>query len=1146
MGKKLNDDILKFIVDIDGKPAQNGLNLVEKEVRKLERSNRELVKEMAKLEAHGKKGSVEWKKYDAQLKQNNASIKVLKNRQEALRKEVGIGNLTVKQLKQEYRRLKQAQDGADPNSKEWKRYSGQLKAVRNRLSQLNGAQKRTNALFGQFRLLIPSLGVAGLVMGFQRATEVSNNYGESLANLSALTELTGKKLKWLSDKAKDFAGSTTDDGIRITQSAQEIVDAYTKMGSARPELLKNKEALVEVTEQALILAAASKMELEPAIDAVAAVMNQFNLPASEANRVINALGAGSLAGSAEVDHLTLSMKNAGTVAASSNMSLEQTIAVLEILGEKQLKSAEGGTKLRGALLKMKKAGVGYISGQFNFRDALIEVNEQLAAKSSALERDALKQKVFGAENITAGEILIQNINAYDRLTIAVTGTNVATEQALKNTSTNKAKLEAERKALNKHVITLGEKLAPAQLAAAKGQTVLIKGLVIGVNFLTKYGKQILIAAAGIAIYYTAVKLAAYWDAIHYAYLTTKTAVTAAYGFAVDVLNGKITIAILRQKAWNLVQKMNPIGLLVGLLMAAGVALALYTRKLSAAEKAQKELNDITNAAQKAIVGEKVEMQNLLRIARDEKLSKEARIRAIKKLNEISPEYLGGLTLEKINTEEATTATENYITALLKKAEMQAANNRLIEIEEELNALNLEGKGAELSWWQKTKVAVLSFGDASTAVGKTVLYNLENQNQKEADLLELKTKLLAKIQEINREEDNSLGNNNIDPSGDSTKKVMTEIEVLGYERSIAELDRYLKQLEYYRDKAEDPITTEVDLDIEDEATYLIEKFKKTLEGRRQLTEQAYNMGLISRAEYNDQIAVFDQEEKDFSTATLKEKAAFAIHVAQQIAAVMQTISNAANQNDQNELNTFKDTQDQKKKLLQDQLKDGLISREVYDAQIDAMDMAVEKKEREMANKKAKRDKETALFNAIISTAQAIVQSLPNYILAGLAAATGAVQVGVIASTKVPEYEKGNVIDIIGKNTGKKYRTTISDGRSGIYSKPTYVPGLNGIVGEKDPELVLSGAHTRNIQNNYPELMDAIAGTMPEYANGNISSTVTNNTYEKTFTDPVLLAIMHKLNERLDEPILTNLIADENYLRTHNKKQTEYEAFKKRVD
>lgn len=1112
MGKKLNDDILKFIVDIDGKPAQNGLNLVEKEVRKLERSNRGLVKEMAKLEAHGKKGSVEWKRYDAQLKQNNASITALKKKQEALRKEVGIGNLTVKQLRQEYRRLKQAQDGANPNSKEWKRYSGQLKAVRNRLNQLNGAQKRTNALFGQFRLLIPSLGVAGLVMGFQRATEVSNNYGESLANLSALTELTGKKLDWLSDKAKDFAGSTTDEGIRITQSAQDIVDAYTKMGSARPELLKNKEALVEVTEQALILAAASKMELEPAIDAVAAVMNQFNLPASEANRVINALGAGSLAGSAEVDHLTLSMKNAGTVAASSNMSLEQTIAVLEVLGEKQLKGAEGGTKLRGALLKMKKAGVGYVSGQFNFRDALIEVNKQLAAKSSALERDALKQKVFGAENITAGEILIQNIDAYDRLTIAVTGTNVATEQALKNTSTNKAKLEAERKALNKHVITLGEKLAPAQLAVAKGQTVLIKGLVIGVNFLTKYGKQILIAAAGIAIYYTAVKLAAYWDAIHYAYLTTKTAVTAAYGFAVDVLNGKITMAILRQKAWNLVQKMNPIGLLVGLLMAAGVALSLYTRKLSAAEKAQKELNDITNAAQKAIVGEKVEMQNLLRIARDEKLSKEARIRAIKKLNEISPEYLGGLTLEKINTEEATTATENYITALLKKAEMQAANNRLIEIEEELNALKLEGKGAELSWWQKTKIAVLSYGNAAAGASKSILYGLENQNQKEADLLELKTKLLEKIQEINREEDNSSGNKKKDATGDGTKKVMTEIEVLGYERSIAELEIYLKELEYYRDKAKEPITTEIE--IEDEASYLIEKFKKTLEGRRQLTDQAYNMGLISRAEYNDQIAVFDQEEKDFSTATLKEKAAFAIHVAQQIASVMQTISNAANQNDQNELNAFKDTQDQKKKLLQDQLKDGLISREVYDAQIDEMDMKLDKKEREMANKKAKRDKETALFNAIISTAQAIVQSLPNYILAGLAAATGAVQVGVIASTDVPEYAKGNVIDIIGKNTGKKYRTTISDGRSGIYSKPTYVPGLNGIVGEKDPELVLSGAHTRNIQNNYPELMDAIAGTMPEYANGNISSTVTNNYQKETFTDPRLINSMDKFTEVMD--------------------------------
>src|SRR5665647_238181 len=114
------------------------------------------------------------------------------------------------------------------------------------------------------------------------------------------------------------------------------------MGSARPELLKDKEALAQVTENALILAEASKIEMVPAMDAVAASMSQFNLDASQTGRIINTIAAGSLEGSAEVADLTESLKNVGTVAADSNMNLEQTVAVLEVLAEKQLKGVEGG------------------------------------------------------------------------------------------------------------------------------------------------------------------------------------------------------------------------------------------------------------------------------------------------------------------------------------------------------------------------------------------------------------------------------------------------------------------------------------------------------------------------------------------------------------------------------------------------------------------------------------------------------------------------------------------------------------------------------------------------------------------------------------------------------------------------------------
>ena len=62
-----------------------------------------------------------------------------------------------------------------------------------------------------------------------------------------------------------------------------------------------------------------------------------------------------------------------------------------------------------------------------------------------------------------------------------------------------------------------------------------------------------------------------------------------------------------------------------------------------------------------------ELNTLLGIARNEKISKEQRIAAIKQLNELSPEYLGNLTLETINTKEATTACKSYADNLLSLA-----------------------------------------------------------------------------------------------------------------------------------------------------------------------------------------------------------------------------------------------------------------------------------------------------------------------------------------------------------------------------------------------------------------------------------------------------------------------------------------------
>jgi TP901 family phage tail tape measure protein len=195
-----------------------------------------------------------------------------------------------------------------------------------------------------------------------------------MKGLSAITGLTGKDLEEMGKKAEETS-------TRTLQSATDIVKAYQLMGSKRPELLANGDALAYVTEQAIILSESSGglLSLEDATNATAAALNAFNLEGSQAGEVINILAAGSQAGSAEVQDLAASLKNVGSVASTSNMSLSETVAALETLGENQLYAEEAGTKLRGTILKLKDAGMGYTSGQFDFNDALEEARDKIKA-----------------------------------------------------------------------------------------------------------------------------------------------------------------------------------------------------------------------------------------------------------------------------------------------------------------------------------------------------------------------------------------------------------------------------------------------------------------------------------------------------------------------------------------------------------------------------------------------------------------------------------------------------------------------------------------------------------------------------------------------------------------------------------------------
>lgn len=260
----------------------------------------------------------------------------------------------------------------------------------------------------------------------------------------------------LSDK--DFAkytASINQVAKDTKKSTIDVVMSYEKIAGLNAKFAETSDGIANISKASITLSKASKDELGTATENLVGIMNQFNLGASEADRVINVLAAGQAVGAASITQSAEAYKNFGSVAKGANITLEESQALIQTLGKFSLFGAEAGTKLRGATLQLQKAGIGYASGQFNINDALIEAKKISERLTTQRAKDTFMIKTFGAENITAGKILLANIDTYKEFTKGVTGTSEAQKAAEINSSTLSVKIE-ELKASFTNLLTTNE------------------------------------------------------------------------------------------------------------------------------------------------------------------------------------------------------------------------------------------------------------------------------------------------------------------------------------------------------------------------------------------------------------------------------------------------------------------------------------------------------------------------------------------------------------------------------------------------------------------------------------------------------------------------------------------------------------------
>ncbi|MBC7486085.1 MAG: phage tail tape measure protein [Cytophagaceae bacterium] len=410
---------------------------------------------------------------------------------------------------------------------------------------------------------------AAIVSGISFSSKSLIDYQDSVAKFRTIvSDLSDKDFAKFQNKINSVAADTKESSITVANSFEMIAGLNAK-------LAETADGLGTVSKAAITLSQASKDELGKSASNLVGILNQFNLQADQANRVINVLAAGQAVGASSIIETADAFTVFGAVADASNLSLEQSTALTEVLASKQIKGAEAGTALRGTLIKLKAAGLGYTSGLFNTRDALAELKTKFDKLHTAKEKDALIDKVFGTINATTGTILLNNIGLYDTFTKKVTGTSEAQKAAEINNNTLSKSLE---RLSNKWVnlITGSERVSAG-----------VDMFTTAVIFLTDHMEGIITTGAVILGFFAG------WKALLIGSKIAMAAYNIAYGINNAIQKRSLfytqgntyakTADLIATKAitaaqwlWNAAMSANPIALIViGIaLLVAGVVLAI--------------------------------------------------------------------------------------------------------------------------------------------------------------------------------------------------------------------------------------------------------------------------------------------------------------------------------------------------------------------------------------------------------------------------------------------------------------------------------------------------------------------------------------------------------------------------------------------
>ena len=501
---------------------------------------------------------------------------------------------------------------------------------------LNGLQKRIGQMGASLTNLGTRMATVGTALALPLGLAMRNfaQFDDAIRATGAVSQASASELQRLTEVARNLGATTSF-------TAVEVANLMTELGRAgfSPKEIEN------MTGAVLDLSRATGTDAALSASIMSATLRQFGLGATEATRAADVLTAAANMTNVSVEGLGESLKYAGPVANSLGMSLEDTTAILGVLGNVGIFGSEAGTALRrlgvisaGAGDKLQELfGVSNQDAAGNLKPLITILDEinDVTANMPVAERTKLMAEAFGLLGITSANVLSKSAGGVSDLAAALkTADGVAAKTAKQMDAGLGGSIRIALSAIGETSLAIGDALAPGlqklvdfigQVATAvtafvKENEALVISFTKGVAIFTASGVALLGLGAALSVLSFALGALSAAASLVIVPLVAiaSTTVAMTIGFVkatagvIAYASASVASAVASGIAWTIANA--PLLALIGILGALGVAVyslvggfagladGLRSGLVTAAENTVTVFGDVGDAVRSAMGG----------------------------------------------------------------------------------------------------------------------------------------------------------------------------------------------------------------------------------------------------------------------------------------------------------------------------------------------------------------------------------------------------------------------------------------------------------------------------------------------------------------------------------------------------------------